>query len=87
LGTVTCALITTEPNELMKNIHDRMPVILRPEDYSTWLNPDNQATAELKPLLKPYPGAAMADHRDSPRVNTAKHDDPALIEPFESATT
>ena len=79
----TCAIITTEPNDLMKSIHDRMPVILKPEDYSTWLNPDNQATAELKQLLKPYPAAAMAAHPVSPRVNTAKYDDPALIEPLE----
>ena len=80
----TCAIITTEPNDLMKSIHDRMPVILKPEDYSTWLNPDNQATAELKQLLKPYPAAAMAAHPVSPRVNPAKYDDPALIEPLES---
>ncbi len=77
----TCAIITTEPNDLMKSIHDRMPVILKPEDYSTWLNPDNQATAELKELLKPYPAEAMAAHPVSPRVNPAKYDDPTLIEP------
>ncbi len=79
-----CAIITTGPNDLMKNIHDRMPVILRPEDYSTWLDPNNQATAELKQLLKPCPAAAMAAHPVSPRVNTAKHDDPVLLEPIES---
>ena len=78
-------VFTTGPNDLMKNIHDRMPVILEPGDYSTWLDPDNQATTELKQLLKPYPAAAMAAHHVSPRVNTAKYDDPALIEPFESA--
>ena len=81
----TCAIITTGPNDLMKNIHDRMPVILKPENYSTWLNPGHQATAELKQLLEPYPAAAMAAHRVSPRVNTAQHDDSALIEPFEPA--
>jgi putative SOS response-associated peptidase YedK len=80
----TCAIITTAPNDLMKDIHDRMPVILKPEDYSTWLNPDNQATAGLKQLLKPYPTEAMAAHPVSTRVNTAKYDDPALIEPLES---
>ena len=80
----TCAIITTGPNDLMKNIHDRMPVILRPEDYSTWLDPKNQAVAELQQLLKPYPAEAMAAHPVSPRVNTAKHDDPVLLEPIES---
>jgi putative SOS response-associated peptidase YedK len=76
----TCAIITTEANDLMKNIHDRMPVILRPEDYAAWLASDNQATAELQQLIKPCPAAMMAAHPVSPRVNTAKHDDPALME-------
>ena len=68
----------------MKNIHDRMPVILEPEDYPAWLDPDNQATAKLKELLRPYPAEAMAAHPVSTRVNTPKHDDPALLEPLES---
>lgn len=76
----TCAIITTAPNDLMKNIHDRMPVILDPQDYATWLNPDNQATAELKQLLKPCPAGAMAARPVSLRVNTTKYDDSALIE-------
>ncbi len=76
----SCAIITTEPNDLMRDIHDHMPVILRPEDYAAWLNPDNQATIELKEFHNPSPAAAMAAHPVSPRVNTAKYDDPALIE-------
>ena len=80
----SCAIITTEPNELMKNIHNRMPVILNPEDYSTWLNPTNQATTELKQLLKRYPADAMAAYPVNSRVNAVKHDDPALVEPLES---
>jgi len=76
----TCAIITTEPNDLMKNIHDRMPVILDPKDYAAWLAPDNQAAAELKQLLRPCPAEAMAARPVSPRVNTTKYDDPALIE-------
>ena len=75
----SCAIITTEANELMKGIHDRMPVIVKPEDYSTWLDPANQATTELEQLLKPYPAETMAAYPVSPRVNTVKHDDPALI--------
>ncbi len=80
----SCAIITTAPNALMKNIYDRMPVILAPGDYATWLNPDNQATAELQQLLRPYPAEAMAAHPVSTRVNTPRHDDPALVEPIES---
>jgi putative SOS response-associated peptidase YedK len=80
----TCALITTEANELMRGIHDRMPVILKPEDHAAWLDPNNQATAALKELLRPYPAQAMAAHPVSARVNAPKHDDAALIEPLES---
>ena len=80
----SCAIITIGPNALMKDIHNRMPVILKPEDYLTWLDPNNQATAELKQLLKPYPAEAIAAHPVSMRVNTPKHDDPALVEPLES---
>lgn len=76
----SCAIITTGPNELMRDIHDRMPVILKPEDYAAWLDSGNQAAAGLKKLLQPYPAAAMAAHPVSTRVNTPGHDDPALIE-------
>ena len=75
----SCAIITTGPNELTKNIYDRMPVILEPADYAAWLDPANQATAKLQELLRPYPADAMAAHPVSTRVNTPKHDDPALI--------
>jgi putative SOS response-associated peptidase YedK len=55
----SCTLITTQPNELMADIHDRMPVILRPEDYQRWLDPLERDTGELVELLKPYPAAEM----------------------------
>ena len=77
----SCAIITTEANELMRGIHNRMPVILRPEDHAAWLDPGNQATAKLKELLKPCPAGALAAHPVSTRVNTPKNDQPALIEP------
>jgi len=50
----SCAIVTTEPNRLMKAIHDRMPVILEPEHYYRWLDPDIIDPAAVLPLLKPY---------------------------------
>ena len=77
----TCAIITTGANELMRGIHDRMPVILAPEDHAAWLDPANQATDKLKVLLKPCLAGMTAAHPVSTRVNTPKNDEPALIEP------
>jgi putative SOS response-associated peptidase YedK len=77
----SCAIITTDANELMRDIHDRMPVILAPEDHAAWLDPANPAPAKLQALLKPCPPRMMAAHPVSPRVNTPKNDEPALIEP------
>jgi putative SOS response-associated peptidase YedK len=68
----------------MRDIHDRMPVIIAPEDHAAWLDPGNQATEKLKALLKPCPSERMAAHPVSPRVNTPKIDEPALIDPLES---
>jgi putative SOS response-associated peptidase YedK len=54
----SCTIITTTANELVPPIHDRMPVILAPEDYATWLDPQTPAD-ELQALLRPYPAEAM----------------------------
>lgn len=55
---MTCCFITGEPNELVGTVHDRMPVILQPDDYDVWLGPATPA-AELKRLLRPYPADGM----------------------------
>jgi len=77
----SCTIITTAANELMRGIHDRMPVILARDDYAAWLDPANQATAKLQALLKPSPAKMMAAHPVSTRVNTPKYDEPALLKP------
>ncbi len=77
----TCTIITTDANELMRGIHDRMPVILASEDHAAWLDPANPATDKLKALLKPCPAGMMAAHPVSTRVNTPANDEPALLEP------
>jgi len=55
----SCSVITTEPNDLMKKIHDRMPVILDPKDWEAWLDPALQDENFLKGFLKSYPTEKM----------------------------
>lgn len=77
----SCTIITTEPNELVEPIHNRMPVILDPEQYETWLNSSSGKTAELTGLLGPYQGGLLRAEPVTTWVNNPKHDDPRCIEP------
>ena len=79
----TCAIITTGPNGVMRNIHDRMPVILSAEDHDAWLDPRNQSVAALKQLIKPWAESTMTAHAVSTRVNAPKNDDAGLIDPLD----
>jgi len=74
-------IITTEPNELIEPIHNRMPVILRPEDEERWLDGSRTPFAKAKSLLKLYPEDLMDAHDVSPIVNSAKYDGPECIQP------
>jgi putative SOS response-associated peptidase YedK len=65
----TCTIITTEANELLNPIHDRMPVILKKEDEAMRLDPTIQDPAKLLPLLKPYPAEDMVAYPVSAKVN------------------
>ncbi|OGF63840.1 MAG: hypothetical protein A2Y62_21585 [Candidatus Fischerbacteria bacterium RBG_13_37_8] len=69
----SCTIITTEANEMMKQYHHRMPVIIPKEHVSLWLNPDIQEENELLPLLKPYPSDEMAAYPVSKLVNTPRN--------------
>ena len=80
----TCAIITTGPNGVMRNIHDRMPVILSAEDHDAWLDPRNQSITVLKQLIKPCAESTMAAHAVSARVNAPKNDDAGLIDPLDT---
>lgn len=75
----TCTIITTEPNELMASIHNRMPALLQPDALTAWLNPAVQDEQELRHLLKPYPTELMAARPVSRLVNNPKHDSAELI--------
>jgi len=77
----TCTILTTTPNELMAPIHNRMPVILEPEDYNTWLVPGDQPNLALH-LLRPFPSEKMAAYPVSTWVNSPAHDDAQCIAPF-----
>jgi len=81
----SCAIITTEANELMQTIHDRMPVILHEEDYSAWLDPGKQNASELQTLLKPFDSELMRAYPVSTRVNNARNDSVELLEPVENS--
>lgn len=65
----SCSILTTEPNELMREIHDRMPVILPHDAYNLWLDPGFTRVSELKELLLPYPAQSMRRYQVSQRVN------------------
>jgi putative SOS response-associated peptidase YedK len=71
-------IITTDPNELMEPIHDRMPVILEPRDYDRWLEPGDPDRPPID-LLRPYPGERMEAWPVSERVGNVKNDDPELL--------
>ncbi|MBV8199008.1 MAG: SOS response-associated peptidase [Acidobacteria bacterium] len=77
-------IITTQPNGLLRPLHDRMPVILDPRDYAAWLDPANRNAARLKSLLAPAPDAGWQATPVSRAVNVATYDAPDCIEPLVS---
>lgn len=77
----TCALITTEPNDVVRPLHDRMPVILPRERIDAWLDPALQDPELLQAMLAPYASAEMSGTPVSPRVNRVGNDGPECIEP------
>jgi putative SOS response-associated peptidase YedK len=76
------ALITTAANELTARVHDRMPLIIAPEDYAAWLDPRSAEPRALKALVRPYPAERMTAHPVGLRVNRPENDDPGLVEPL-----
>ena len=74
------AIITTIPNELCAELHDRMPVILARDHWPVWLGEKPANPAQLKPLLAPYPSEELTCWPVSPRVGNVKNNDPSLIE-------
>jgi putative SOS response-associated peptidase YedK len=77
----SCTIITTQPNELLQSIHNRMPVILPPHTYTHWLDPGEPNLSDLAGLLQPYPAEEMTAYPVSRLVNSPANDLPACIEP------
>lgn len=82
----TCTILTTTANELMATIHDRMPVILAPQDYEAWLDPGNKNLDRLQSLLVPYPAADMQMYSVSTIVNNPRHNTPECQQPLTQAS-
>jgi putative SOS response-associated peptidase YedK len=76
------SIITTAANELMKAIHDRMPVILTPENEETWLKSNDPR--EIRELLHPFEPEKMQAYEVSKLVNSPRNDDPALVLPVDA---
>lgn len=79
----SCTIITTEANDIVRPIHDRMPVILAPDYYEQWLDPKVQKPELLQPLLQPYHPEEMTAYAVSTKVNSPRHDSPECIEKVE----
>jgi len=83
----TCTILTTTPNQLLADVHDRMPVILPPASYDLWLDPGFRDVAATTDMLKPYDAGQMRRYAVSTRVNNVANDDRQCSEPIELSGT
>ena len=79
----SCTIITTTANNLVEELHSRMPVILNPKDYDTWLDTEKCDADSLTLLLKPYPQELMTMHPVSSDINSPRYDNSSCIDPLE----
>lgn len=79
---LTYSIVTTTPNSEMSKIHNRMPVILRPDEWDTWLAPSLQTRDDIEPLLRPYEDSKLELYKVSRDVNAVRHNDKSLIVPL-----
>ena len=77
----TCTIITTDANELVARMHDRMPAIIPEDQYGLWLDPLTDDPKELLPLLKPYPSEKLELFPVTPKMNSYKYNEPENIKP------
>jgi putative SOS response-associated peptidase YedK len=76
----SCTIVVTDANELVRDIHDRMPVILARNDFEGWLDPDNKDTTSLLTMLVPANPDRWTMYRVSRQVNSPRNDGPELLE-------
>jgi putative SOS response-associated peptidase YedK len=76
----SCTILTTAANEVLRPVHDRMPVILHSDDYSLWLDHDTRKLEMVEDLLRPYPSREMASYPVSTLINSPRSQGERLIE-------
>lgn len=76
----SCTILTTEANEVLRPVHDRMPVILHPEDYELWLDDDVRKVSLREDLLRPFPASEMEGYMVSASINSPRNQGAELIE-------
>ena len=81
---ISCTIITTAPNDVTRNVHDRMPVILPEDKMEMWLDRSMDKTDEIKKLLVPYQAELMDCYEVSTAINSAKNEGEDLILPINS---
>ena len=82
----SCVILTTEANRLVRPVHDRMPVILRPDAHHAWLGVVADPDRDLIPLLQPLSGDEMRCHPVNPLVNDVANDTAECVAPFRYET-
>jgi len=78
-GKLSCTILTTESNELIRPLHDRMPVILPEDRYKNWLDPDEQDAQALKAMLRPFDPSKMMARKVNPYVNKSGNEGPQCL--------
>jgi putative SOS response-associated peptidase YedK len=76
----SCAILTTEANEVLRPVHDRMPVILHPDDYELWLGAEARELGLVREMLRPYPSEEMVGYPVAPSVNSPRNQGAGLVE-------
>ena len=82
----SCSILTTTPNSLLADIHDRMPVILRPERYDLLLDPGFNDVKALAEVLAPFDALQMRRFPVSTRINSVTNDDPECVVPSHNSS-
>lgn len=77
----SACILTTAPNQTVKAVHNRMPVILHPADYRRWLEPQEVEPEAVQGLLKPFPDQQMTSYPVSTYVNSPNNNSPQCIQP------
>ena len=82
----TFTILTTSPNDLLKKIHDRMPVVLEKEEEDQWLDPGMDTKYLLTEILDPFPAGNMLEHEVSREVNSPRNDRKEITKPKKEST-